>query len=529
MHFKDMSSKRGSVLIVGAGPTGLTLACELARRGINFRIIEQSTTHFKGSRAKGLQPRSLEILEDIGVIDEILNASDDFPVFRTYHKKDILTDRTLFQLLSYAVPKIDSAIPYPQPRVIPQWKTEDILRKRLADYGYTIELNTKLLTIAQKNELVEVSIANQNQTEKLCFDFVIGADGGSSIVRRSLGIGFEGETYESERTLIGDVKALNADRNFANLYTTGDIKNRVTLWPLPGTQSFQFIATMNTDEVPEMTMKSLQEILEERSGRKDIKITAISWLSLYKVNIRMASHFRKGNVFLAGDAAHIHSSAGGQGLNTGIQDGYNLGWKLALSICSGSTDLLDSYEQERLPIAAGILGLTTRLHTNQFKNATISLNTANEQSPEIFQLSLNYRNSPLSFHDFLPEINLRAGDRAPDAIIRNPSGMLSRLFLLYQGTHFTILTFGLENKDWIHKINSCYSGQVHAYRVINPGEEITEFCITDIEETVRKNYGLIDNNLSGLAILIRPDKYIGTISTGNSECFNQYFKFLECF
>lgn len=527
MHFKDMNPKIGSILIVGAGPTGLTLACELARRGINFRIIDKSTTHFKGSRAKGLQPRTLEVLEDIGVIEEILEASDVFPTFRTYNKKEILADRTLFELLSYAAPEVDPATPYPAPRVIPQWKTEDILRRKLAKYGHAVELGITLLRIEQQNELIEVRIEHQNQTERLFFDYVIGADGGSSTVRKYLNIGFEGETYESERTLIGDVKALNADRKFCNLYTTGDVKNRVTLWPLPGTADFQFIATMSADEVPEMNMASLQEILEKRSGRTDLRITAVSWLSLYKVNVRMASQFRKGNVFLAGDAAHIHSSAGGQGLNTGIQDGYNLGWKLALALSSGSTQLLDSYEQERLPVAAKILGLTTMLHGRQFKNATVPLNTPNESSPEIFQLSLNYRGGPLSFHDFPLEIALQAGDRAPDAIIANTSGVLSRLFLLYQGSHFTLLTFGKKNDNWLRKIKERYENKVHVYRVTNPGEAVAEFCITDVYGTIQKNYGLSNLECADLAILIRPDNYIGIISYGDSGYFNQYFKFLD--
>jgi hypothetical protein len=146
---------------------------------------------------------------------------------------------------------------------------------------------------------------------------------------------------------------------------------------------------------------------------------------------------------------HTFFCRGGQGLNTGIQDGYNLGWKLALAMSSGSTQLLDSYEQERLPIAARILGLTTRLHQSQFKNTTTPLEIQKESSLEIFQLTLNYRNGPLSFHELLPEMNLQARDRAPDAIIKNFSGILSRLFLLYQGTHFTVLTFDIKNDSWI--------------------------------------------------------------------------------
>jgi 2-polyprenyl-6-methoxyphenol hydroxylase-like FAD-dependent oxidoreductase len=144
-----------------------------------------------------------------------------------------------------------------------------------------------------------------------------------------LGVGFAGEIHETERTLIGDVQADGPlDREHCHLLTkSGDISsaNRFSLWGLPGTDYFQFVVNLSTDDVPELTLVFLQKMLEERSGRADIHLHDLNWISSHLINFRMVDRFRVGRVFLAGDAAHVHSSAGGQGLNTGVQDAYNLG------------------------------------------------------------------------------------------------------------------------------------------------------------------------------------------------------------
>ena len=200
--------------------------------------------------------------------------------------------------------------------------------------------------------------------------YLVGADGGSSFVRKTLGVGFLGETDATDRSIIADVKAAGPDRDHWPMWTNpGNPSNRVSLCPLPATEYFQFVAPVTTDDVPDLTLESLQAIFEQRSGITGVRLSYLRWATLYRVNVRMADRFRLARVFLAGDAAHVHSPAGGQGLNTGIQDAYNLGWKLGAVLNGAPDSLLDSYEAERLPVAATMLGMTTALHKQGLSSA----------------------------------------------------------------------------------------------------------------------------------------------------------------
>ncbi|MCP9982730.1 FAD-dependent monooxygenase [Actinomadura madurae] len=263
---------------------------------------------------------------------------------------------------------------------------------------------------------------------------LVGADGGRSAVRKTLGIAFAGETREEERMLIGDVRTADLDRD--HWHTWADMRTRtlrVGLCPLAGTDHFQFTAPLRPDEDPELTLATYQKMLEEGSGRTDVRLTDLTWSSIYRVNIRMAERFRAGRVFLAGDAAHVHSPAGGQGLNTGVQDAYNLGWKLATVIKGGPSALLDTYEEERLPVAAGVLGLSTKLYQKAAEGQADAL----KRGEETQQLLLAYPDSSLS------EGSL-GGTRAADAVLHDGSGARVRLHDLLRGPHATILAFGAQ-------------------------------------------------------------------------------------
>ncbi|MGW5685057.1 FAD-dependent monooxygenase [Nonomuraea sp. NPDC003754] len=363
------------VLIVGSGPTGLTLAIELARRGVDLRIVEKSPVHPEGVRGKGLQPRTLEIFHDMGVIDEILATGAVYPPLRAY--KD---GQTVWEGRMHEPEEPSASVPYPMVIMQPQWRTERILRERLARLGHEVELGVEVTAFEQDAEGVTATLADG---ERIRCAYLVGADGGRSTVRKALGVGFVGETFESERMLLADVKVPDVDRGHWHLW--GDMASRkldVSLCPLPGTDLFQLTAPYTGED-------DVTRILDEHAG---VKPTEVVWRSEYRVNIRMAERFRVGRVFLAGDAAHVHSPAGGQGLNTGVQDAYNLGWKLAV----GSEPLLDSYEQERMPVAEHVLGLSTRLlregdHT---------------RDEETQQLTLGYWYGPLSEGP-------RGGERVP--------------------------------------------------------------------------------------------------------------------
>lgn len=330
------------VLIVGSGPTGLTLAIELARRGVDLRILERSPQPPGGVRGKGLQPRTLEVFDDIGVIDEILATGATYPSLRSYTGDEVTWEGRMDELREPS-----PGVPYPNVIMQPQWRTERILRDRLAELGHRVEYGMEVTGVEQDADGVTATLASG---ERVRSAYLVGADGGRSTVRKAAGIAFPGVTHEAERMLLADVKARGLDREHWHLW--GSLQDRslyFSLCPLPGTDIYQLVA-------PDPAHDDLAALVAEHAPH--VRIEEIVWRSEYRVNIRLAERFRAGRIFLAGDAAHVHTPAGGQGLNTGVQDAYNLGWKLAI----GSEALLETYEDERKAVAEHVLGLSTRLY-----------------------------------------------------------------------------------------------------------------------------------------------------------------------
>jgi 2-polyprenyl-6-methoxyphenol hydroxylase-like FAD-dependent oxidoreductase len=453
------------VLIAGAGPTGLTLACDLARRGVDFRIIDRQTP--RGSRGKGLQPRTLEVFDDLGVIEAVLATGTPYPPIRSYRDETVVWEGRMHE------PKEPTPdVPYPNVLMLPQWRTEEILRNRLAELGGRVE--TAELTGFDHDDDGVTAVLGGPRPEQVRAAYLVGADGGRSIVRRRLGIGFEGETHETERMLIADVRTDDLDRDHWHVWGNEEgTAIRAGMCPLPGTDVFQLTAPVGGGTAPGLTPESFQKILSEVSG---VRLRDVGWRSLYRVNIRMAERFRAGRVFLAGDAAHVHSPAGGLGLNTGVQDACNLGWKLA------SERALDSYEEERLPVAAGVLGISTRL----YRDAAEGQAEAYRRGAETEQLGIGYPGSSLSAGGG------KAGRRAPDAPLRE-----GRLFDVFRGPHFTLLGFGAAHADTVARVNERYGPRVRAHTVGETGD------LVDSGGHARRAYGT-----DGL-VLVRPDGYIG--------------------
>jgi 2-polyprenyl-6-methoxyphenol hydroxylase-like FAD-dependent oxidoreductase len=430
------------VLIIGAGPAGLTLGCELARRGVDFVLAEKDAGPFTGSRGKGLQPRTQEIFADLGVLDEVRAHGGLYPPLQVRQNGQVVHEGRMDPLR-----EVTPDVPYPNVWMLPQWRTGDVLRARLAELGGCVRYGTELMSFDQDADGLTAVLRRGNESVTVRARYLAGADGGHSAVRQSLGIGFAGETREEQRMIVADVLADGVSRDYWHIWTAADggpAAFRLGLCPLAGTESFQLTAPVldrpaAEAAAPDLTRDGLQLVADAAAGPGRVRIETVTWASLYRTNIRMAERFRAGRAFLAGDAAHVHSPAGGQGLNTSIQDAYNLGWKLAAVLAGAPAALLDSYEEERLPVAASVLGISTRLHD---KAVEAGEDAHRRDDPELRQLQLGYRHSPLT-RELRPNPGpLVAGDRAPDAPGRDGCGRAASLFSLTQGGAVTLLSFG---------------------------------------------------------------------------------------
>lgn len=492
---------RTTVLIVGAGPTGLTLAVELARSGVPFRLIDAEPGPHPGSRGKGVQPRTLEIFEDLGISERVIaNGQMAIPMNSTGPDGQVRRGGAIPESLAHR-----PDIPYAASLLTPQWRVEEALRLRLEEFGGAVEYGTALVGLDQTDDEVTAEIVTKGTTVTVAARWLVGADGGHSIVRKQIGVPFVGETREDVRMVLADlpVSGLSRDSWETWAHPTGVM----SLCPLPSTDLFQYAATLAPGAEPRLDLAGLQTTLEERTGRTDIRLHDPEWTSVWRANIRLAEHYRVGNVFLTGDAAHIHSPAGGQGMNTGVQDAHNLAWKFAAVISDDSPlALLDSYEAERRPIAAHVLALSnTRLAKTIQTNAMPV-----DRDASTIQLDIGYRGSTLVWDDRDEHSALRAGDRAPDATGLATADGKHRLFDLTGGGRFTLLSFDPAPA-------ASFPGITPRVLQLVP-DPARKGEIADTEGTLRSAYGASDRTL----VLIRPDGYIGMISDDGDPAAVKY-------
>jgi 2-polyprenyl-6-methoxyphenol hydroxylase-like FAD-dependent oxidoreductase len=485
-----MQMSECAVLITGAGPTGLTLACTLARAGVSVRIVDASAAPPIGSRGKGLQPRSLELFDDLGIVERVLaNGMFNLPVCH-YDESGI---PKIEQLHEQRASRPDA--PYTASLVIPQWRIEEALREKLESLGVRVEFGMELTALAQDSTGVTAELSVSGRKISVRTQWLVGCDGGKSIVRHLVGISFLGETLESYRMLVADVRASAIDRDHWHIWRSAE--GFMALCPLPSTDVFQYQASVAPGQESEASLDVLQRTLEQRTDRSDIRLSNATWISLWRANIRMVDKYRDGRIFLAGDAAHVHSPAGGQGMNTGIQDAYNLGWKLAAVVAGADESLLDTYQQERLPIAAWVLGISNRLLAVTVATRTIAFN----RDDQTLQLGLNYRESVLS-RDTRPDgPGLRAGDRAPDALrLIGPTGPC-RVFDLLRGPHATLLGFGAQWQQLIENRVAASRGQLRGYVIVDRSTNPAHY--SDRDGNAHAAYA------QDTLFVVRPDNYVG--------------------
>lgn len=410
------------VLVAGAGPTGLVATIELARRGVKVRVVDKNPRPFHGSRGKGLQPRTLEVFDDLGVVDAVSRLGGPYPPIRVHLGRVPVWRARMGRVLAPT-----DAVPYPNLLMIPQNRTERVLRERLADLGVAVEFGVELTGFDADDRGVTARLGEESVRVR----YLVGADGAHSPIRKALGIDFVGQTREADRMIVADVRLDGIGRDRWHVFLKPPRwRFPVALAPLPNTELFQLMAPLAPDETPEPTAEAIQARLVA-AGARAARVREVAWSSVWRANVRMAERFRRGRVFIAGDAAHVHSPAGGQGLNTGVQDAYNLGWKLASVLAGADETLLDSYETERLPVAASVLGLSEQLY-GMASGSMVTAAKALKRGAATDQLGIHYRHSALA-------VGEGAGERAADGFVTTSRGRRQRLFDLYRGPHWTLL------------------------------------------------------------------------------------------
>lgn len=340
------------VLICGAGPTGLVLAIFLRKLGVAFRIIDKLPGPGLASRAMVVHARTLEFYRQIGIADPIIAAG--------IKVRGIRVRASGKQVAGFRFDEIgDDLSPYPFVLSLPQDDHERFLAAHLRSLGVEVEWNTELVRLADRGPVVGATIRTRTGESQAEFRFLAGCDGAHSTVRESLGLSFPGGTY-NETFFVADADAsgLPFDDSVNISLTKGTF---ILAFPVRSKGSFRFIGVVppGHEDPLHVTFDDIRPILRVQLG---VEIRAAHWFSVYRVHHRVAEHFRRGNVFIAGDAAHIHSPAGGQGMNTGIGDAVNLAWKLAGTLDRrADPSVLDTYETERIAFAHTLVESTDRL------------------------------------------------------------------------------------------------------------------------------------------------------------------------
>jgi 2-polyprenyl-6-methoxyphenol hydroxylase-like FAD-dependent oxidoreductase len=521
------------VLIVGAGPTGLTMAAELARRGVACRIVDKAEGPTRLSKASSVHARTLEVLTDMGVVEAFLAAG------HVNHGVEIFAGKA--RLVHFTYDDVDS--PYPFQLNIPQSESERLLGELVARLGVEVEWGVELAALAQDERSVTGTLRSAYGEEELVTaDWLVGADGAHSTVRHQLEIPFEGKAIPGWFAL-ADVR-IDWDRHDDELHGFVHRDGILFAIPMPGGQYRLVVETGEHAFDVEPSLEELQSLMDERVPGGGT-ISEAGWMAGFHVNSRKSAKHRVGRAFIAGDAAHIHSPVGGQGMNTSIQDAYNLAWKLALVIDGkGSPGLLDSYEAERAPVAAAVLKATETLTHILTLHGALGRGLRNHLMPVLSGLSpaqhsmareaaetdVAYRRSPIveeyhgGHHGHARFVGgPRAGDRAPDAgPLRRRDGTEARLFeLTRHGSHTLLLLAGERHDEhaWstlqtvARAARDDHADLVRPFLVAAEGDRPDDApddapVLLDVDGDLHHRYQAHGPSL----FLVRPDGYLGFIA-----------------
>lgn len=495
------------VLIAGAGPTGLVLALWLTRFGIPVRIVDRSAESGTTSRALAVQARTLELFQQIGLADAVVAGGVKIANLNLW-VKGARAARVPLRRIG------EGLSPYPFALVFPQDAHERLLIERLEGSGVKVERQTELIRFEQNDREVRATLRRRNGAEEICeAAYLAGCDGASSTVREALEIGFPGGTYTG-LFYVADVQAQGSAVD-DELHVDLEDADFLLVFPLQGERRLRLVGTVRDLPVHEHDKLTFEDVKGKALEHLKLEITKVNWFSTYRVHHRVANQFHKGRAFLLGDAAHIHSPVGGQGMNTGIGDAVNLAWKLAAVLKEAApTRLLDSYEPERLAFAQRLVATTDRAFTLVTARGRIARTIRTHLVPKLLpllfrlpafrrlmfrtvsQLGVHYRASSLSAG---AAGSVRGGDRLPWIEIRPGQDNFAPLTSL----------------KW----------QVHVYGEARPG--IAEAC-ADLHLPLHRfawHPAMRRTGLEAAALyLIRPDGYVALADPAADPArLRQYF------
>ena len=497
------------VVIVGAGPTGLALACQFVRYGVDFVVIEKNSGVTPYSKAIGVQARTLELYEQLGIAKEAVDQGAIGAKGRFLVGGEIRGEVDFSSIG-------EGLSPYPFVLMLEQSKNERLLYNYLRNHERDVLWNTELQSFHQNETGVTVQARQSDGTQVIEARYLVACDGAKSPVRHALNLQFEGSTFE-RMFFVADAQ-VDWQLSHDALHVCLAKESFVVFFPLKGNQRYRIVGVF-PEEFAKEEGEVLYEEIEQRikqEAKLDLDVHDVEWFSTYKVHTRHVNRFSLGRCFLAGDSAHVHSPAGAQGMNTGIQDSYNLAWKMAL-VLRGAADekLLDTYNEERLENAKNLLQTTDRMFqlvaSPEWYVSFVRMNVFPQIAkyllsfdavkhfifPIVSQIGINYRHSSLSDHNDDKNFKVKAGDRMPYFMVDDKS-----VFDLLHEPKFHWLVFSArDDVDELRKtVDDKYS-------------DLVDVQSLQLSQDASDAFGHEDS----FAVLLRPDNYIGRITSDTSH------------
>ncbi|KZT64850.1 monooxygenase [Daedalea quercina L-15889] len=537
------------VLVAGAGPAGLALALTLVQNGVSVHIINKAQSYHREQRGIGIQPRTLEVFNFLRVLPDVLQQGRLLQPMRVYKLPGGTEVATTMNISP--IEEDTPLKPFNNGFQLEQYKTEAIFRSHLEKYGCSVEPATELVSFKQFEDHVEATVKKttdgKETMETKSYRWLIGADGGKSSVRKQLGLSFEGSSTE-EKIVLGEVYLEGLDTEYWHIWTRNDEGAPATVLLRPtgsGTSYFMISGKFDIDKVL-LSHESIREAMWMVTERKDLNFGDIIHFTDYRPSVRMVNKFGEGRVFLAGDAAHVHTPRGGQGLNSSVQDAFNIGWKIAL-IEKGlaSPSLLDTYTEERLPVIEFMINETVKISWQVAGKGhdMDSIKAAIQRRSYLKQFGINYRWSSI-VHDerepFRAEDGakdpyglengetLRAGDRAPNApgLVRvgmDADAQTTSFFDILRPTHHTALIFGEDSQriaSIVKGINACPQGTVVSVLIL--AATAAALPVDGVDVVLQDRGGIAYDGYrmtegQTFAVIVRPDGFVGAVVSGEDE------------